>query len=531
MNQALTMEQENSQQPTSNSVDALAALKTTEEKLRQGIALMQEALAQQGAPNLKLFWEMRQFCLPLFKESLSAHMRHELWQQFISLTREGRRLKSLIDEEAAFTTEQIDLAISALEEQLKQVDDPSGFEPESSKEFAERAQTLERNLPRYEALQGKLEVLNAMASRLNSLRKELIQTEMRMRQKNSLFQRLSSLGDYVFPKRKEYMNEISELFIQDVTHFQKQNFAEGRFDEEKVRRSLFFFRNEIKALQSLAKVLTLTTHAFSTTRQLLSQCWDQMKGMEKLLRQDFAEQKQKSEESSAEILNQIHAFEQTFKEGTLSAQEAEKSLHQISRHMRETQLVRSDVLMLKEALKNAWAPLEAKLQEDELLKQQKEDEFEQKRKEKVVAYRAELEKMREKIPSSEVSKLKEELDHHRKQLSSLSAPKHDKQHFERILKELRDQISEKEKQALLNLSEDDKLALEELEKALAERIHRRKEIKSQIEEYRKVIGGSGLDIEKAMRYNELMQHEKLALEKMDESIKEIKRKIKNLSQN
>jgi hypothetical protein len=72
------------------------------------------------------------------------------------------------------------------------------------------------------------------------------------------------------------------------------------------------------------------------------------------------------------------------------------------------------------------------------------------------------------------------------------------------------------------------VALDHLAVVLEHRCERRKEIKIQIEEYRKIIGGSGLDFEKAMHYNELMENEKENLAKIDESIKDIKKKMLEL---
>ena len=52
------------------------------------------------------------------------------------------------------------------------------------------------------------------------------------------------------------------------------------------------------------------------------------------------------------------------------------------------------------------------------------------------------------------------------------------------------------------LSEDDLKALEQLKEVLEERKLRRQEIKNQLESYRKLLGGSGFDFEKAMMYRE-----------------------------
>ena len=126
------------------------------------------------------------------------------------------------------------------------------------------------------------------------------------------------------------------------------------------------------------------------------------------------------------------------------------------------------------------------------------------------------------------AELTHELEEVRKALQSLSITKAERQHLERSLKVIRDQIAERQSQAVLLLSADDRAALDDLEAILEQQSERRKEIKSQIEEYRKIMGGSGLDFEKAMRYGELMETEKQTLAKIDESIAEIKKKIQDL---
>src|SRR5262249_12731758 len=150
------------------------------------INFMRDCLAQEGTPNFKGFWAARTICLPFFKETLTASVRVQLWGEYIELTREGRRLKTLLDEESAFAVEQIDLAIKALEEEIKGYH--AHLEEILSKtadiEFPGQPKTLEANLSLYQRLQKQLNLLNVYASKINALRKELIRTEMRIRQKN-----------------------------------------------------------------------------------------------------------------------------------------------------------------------------------------------------------------------------------------------------------------------------------------------------------------------------------------------------------
>jgi len=532
MSQTISMEQQDppKNQDTEIFIKSLENMPTAEEKLKASIAFMRDSLAQEGTPNFKGFWEVRKICLPLFKESLSSAARIQLWAEYIELTREGRRLKNLLDEETAFAVEQIDLAINALEEEVKgyhaHLDEI--LEKTADIEFPEEVKTLQQHFSFYQKWQKQLNLLNLYASRINALRKELIRTEMRIKQKNKFFQRLSILGDQVFPTRKDLIQTISETFIGDVSAFEEEYFSEKNFDEENVRHSVFFFRAEIKNLQAIAKILTLNTHAFSSTREALSHCWDKLKGMEKELKKEYAEHRQKSSENALKVKEKIDAFTQAYNEQSLSYEESMNELEEISRFMREVQLTRSDVRILKDHLKSAREPLETKREVEVQARRQKEIEFEKARHDKVEAFKQQVESLQNKLFISDLESLTQELEEARKALHQLSMTKIEKQQLERTLKVIRDQIADRQSQALLSLSDADRAALGDLESLLDQLSERRKEIKIQIEEYRKIIGGSGLDFEKAMRYNELMEIEKESLAKIDESIAEIKKKMREL---
>jgi len=538
MSQTIPMETEDSskqEQQLAHQVDEgflkqLESLASAEDKLKMCIAFMRDSLAQVGNPNFKGFWEVRKICLPLFKENVAPTVRMQLWSEYIELTREGRRLKNLLDEEAAFAVEQINLAIDALENEVKgyHAHLEEILEKTPDVEFPSPTYSLEERFSLYQHLQKQLNLLNLYAARINALRKELIRTEMRIRQKNKFFQSLSHLGDQIFPARKDLIRSISEMFLEDVTGFVEGYFSEENFDENEVRRSVFLFRTEIKHLQMIAKILTLNTHAFSATREMLSGCWDKLKGMEKELKKEYAENRQISSENAGRLQVQIEAFMKAQSENPVTIEEGVKILDTIGREMRAVQLTRSDVHLLKDLLRQAREPLEAQRDVTEREKRQKEAEFEKARQDKIVTFKQQLEAFQKKSADGEIESLTEELEELRKSLQALSITKVERQHLERSLKAIRDQIAERQSQAILSLSADDRAALSDLESVLLQRSERRKEIKTQIEEYRKIIGGSGLDFEKAMRFGELMETEKETLAKIDESIAEINKKIQDL---
>ncbi|MCP5469378.1 MAG: hypothetical protein H7A36_02615 [Chlamydiales bacterium] len=498
-------------------VSSFEQIEGIEEKLDTLISYMSDTLSKPSAPYFKGFWEARKLCFPLFKEEIGAVKRAELWNRYRELTREGRELKNMLDQETAFAVEQIDLAIASLEKELEE-----GGQEHGSVSFPDKLKSLEGRESFYLERQQKLNGYNFLASRINSLRKELVKTEMRIRHKNKFFQRLSKLGDRVFPERKALIKEISEAFEGDVGSFIEAHFSKKNFSHERVRRSVFFFREEIKALQAVAKTLTLNTHAFTATRESLSECWDQLRGMEKELKKEYAEQKVKSAENSEEVRKRLQEFAQKREEMSVDA--AYKELDTIGRSMREIELTRTDVAALKDEIKELRAPLEAVREQKEQELKEQQVAFEKARKEKAEEFKGRL----KALVDYDLEELESKLEVYKKELSTLSIPKGERQVCERLLRSCRDKLAEKREAALLSMSDDARANLESLEKLLEERRDQRREIKEQIEEYRKVMGGSALDIEKAMKFNELMAQEKERLEKCDHAIEEVEQKIEEL---
>jgi uncharacterized protein YajQ (UPF0234 family) len=114
------------------------------------------------------------------------------------------------------------------------------------------------------------------------------------------------------------------------------------------------------------------------------------------------------------------------------------------------------------------------------------------------------------------------------QFEEIPLAKPEKQIVDRLFKQLKDIIDDKKEKTLLMLSEDDQKALDQLKDVLEERKLRRQEIKNQLENYRKLLGGSGFDFEKAMMYREMIESEKLTLEKINSSVEEIEEKIEEI---
>lgn len=492
---------------------------TPEEKIRQAISFMRVAISQTGTPRFKDFWEVRRLCLPLFKENLNPKVRALLWGEYIELSREARRIKEILDEQSSFAAEQIELAIAALENDLNQfpqllIQSPEIFIPEICTTLLQK-----RNL--YNLLQKELNLLNAMAARINALRKEVVKTEMRVRYRNKFFDKLSACGDQVFPRRKELIKRISEEFAADIFQFLKNGF------EYQVQKNihLFVLREEIKSLQLMAKELTLNTQAFTETRLQLSQCWDKIRDLEKERKKDFALKKQSYKQNYDVVFAKISSFAEICQNSETSQEEINRYLDETNELIKTLELGKEEVRALREEIQQAKRPAIERFREQEREKERKNREEEQKRQEKLQFLREALSALAQDTEQLDMHAFTEKRDQLFGDLERFTLNKVEKQIFDKLFKQIKDQINEKKEKAIMSLSTDDLQALEKLRNALQERKQQRQEIREQLEQYRKAIGGSGLDFEKAMNYGELVEIEKMRLEKANAAIQEIDEKI------
>ena len=491
---------------------------SAEEKVRSSMEFMKNSLVNPMAPRFRDFWDARRYCLPLFKEQMSAKTRGDLWQEYVDLSTEARRLKEILDEQSAFAYEQIDLAIQALAKDLE------GYDALKAQviplQIPSNCSTMLVNVEQYQEMQSNLHLLNAFASKINSLRKEVIRTEMRIKNKNKLFEKLSSAGDSVFPKRKLMIKQISELFTADVSSFVKKYFV----SESEALPPLHQLREEIKALQTIAKDMTLNAQSFTETRLKLSECWDKLKVLDKERKKEFSQKRQQLRQNVEQVLEKIKAFEEYCKE-LPSINEATVKFEEVLSYMKTIDLSYPEQKMLKDELFNARKPVWDKQRNEQIEREAKEKEVENLKKQKITDFRNALEELLTSADYTAFEMMIEKRDRLVEEYSQLNISKADKMLFDRSFKQLKDVIDEKKSENLLSLSDSDKEKLNELVALLAERKKRRLEIKSQIEVYRKVLGGSGFDFEKAMMYRELIEAEKAALEKINLTIEEIEEKV------
>ena len=489
------------------------------EKIEKALDFMKSRLSGSSPPRFREFWEVKRVCLPLFKENIPSKSRTELWQKYVDLSGEARRVKEILDEQSAFAYEQIDLAVQALLQDLSSYEERLSQLPDCV--VLENAPCLLKRREDYCHLQKELHLLNAFAAKVNALRKELIKTEMRIRSKNKLFEKLSTCGNQIFPRRKELVQTLSQTFLEDVTGFVKRHFSEEKKGEE---ASLHSLREEIKALQAIAKQLTLNTRVFNETRTLLGSSWDLLKGWDLEKKKELLQKKEVQKKSYDEAMLKVQEFEALCREKN-SLEEIEPSYTDGVKALRDVKdLGRLDLRELLQKMEECRRPFEEKnrLQRLELEKQVRQQE--ELRLQKLQSLQKEMESLLQgpgrlgEMGAEEAIKRKGLIE---EEVKAFSLSKAEKMWVDRLLKQLKDRILEVKSAKILSLSQSDQETCEALKQLIAEKKERRVEIKEQLESYRKALGGSGFDFEKGMMYRELMEADKKSLEKIEVAIEEL----------
>lgn len=524
---AISSSEKRPQKPLSEAAQAVVkqieAAAPAEEKIKIALEFMRNALSQSGSPRFKDFWDIRTLCLPIFKNPMGQAQRAELWASYVEISTEAKRLKEIIEEQSAFASEQIELAIAALEKDLAEYDLLVKQLPMPS--IVEKSAILKEKREAYDAMQRELNLLNALAARVNSLRKEVVKTDMRIKVRSKFFDRLSTLGDRIFPRRKELIKSISEHFIADVEQFVQMHFSESEPSRKTV--PYYVLREEIKLLQSIAKELTLSTHAFNATREQLSQCWDRLREWDKKRKEELAQKKSATQENVARVKEQIQNLAKLVEEGAGLTQ-ANAAAAEIQTFMRSVELTRDDVQSLKNEIRDLLRPLVETAKAAELEKIKEREEKQQRKKETLSHLYEGMQKLiadAESMTIEEILQKKAEIE---EKIAKESPEKGERMRFDALQRKIKDLLADKKTSSILQLSESDLEAVTKLKSALAEQITLRDEIRTNLENYRKSLGSSGFDFEKAMEIREMIDSDKERLTKLNAMIRELEDKIDEL---
>jgi len=299
------------------------------------------------------------------------------------------------------------------------------------------------------------------------------------------------------------MRVISALFQQDVEAFLSSIPLEpGLYLKEK---------EKIKALQKFAKAISLAPSTFSKTRELLSGYWDKIKQLETEFRKERAEEKAQVQSEVGKIAPEVEALAQECKDEKICLREADKKIEEL--------LARMNDLKLPKELEKRWKKqiIEAKqpLEEKEKALRQKEKETQEK--EWLAQQEAETLSLDLLVEKWELA-LKEE-----KTLKTKGAERSLVVHR---LDTICDSIQEKKWQTLLDDGGEN--LVPSIRSLLNERHKEKQKIKARLEEYRKLIGGSNLNLEQSLLYQGMVSDDKLRLDAIEILLEELEEKLFDL---
>lgn len=470
----------------------LARLETPEEKLEHVVAFMQTALEGGNGQHFREFWEARKLCLDLFQLPINAVIRVRLWTRYNELCYEAKRVKELFEEQSSFVTEQIERAIEAVAKDFEEIEGKLAIMPQIEAFMA--CKTIGQHLDQYQRLQHELDYLNSFATRLSSLRKEVLKTDIKHKQKTKLLSRLWVLGDTIFPRRKQVIGEVSALFEKDVN-----DFIQSTFVGDLKMHDLFSVREEIQHLQGAAKFLTLRSEVFTATRLRLGQCWDSIKTVLAERKKEHNEQRQEFRHHRDELLAEIEKIKTDVEQKTMSSANAGKALHQIYTRMRTLSLAHQDVRIVREKLEEVEKGLERVEEKKAPVAESKRNRW------KELATRA-----TELAAGTDAMVLEEAF--HKLHTESLEAnlSKNERLELDQALCQVRETMERlHEESNLSGMSEEAIFG----ELSALERM--RVDVREQLERWRRVSGGRGCDFSEALRYTELIEKERARLERID----------------
>lgn len=500
--------------------EKLAQLATPEEMIEYGLQCMRESLDNEGRARFREFWDIRKRILECFAKKPAR--RSELWAKYVELTSEAHDMKKAQEKMSAEVAEHIEHAIQALIEDVANFD--TNLDKVGKMQFPEEAPSVQERVEGYGKVLRELYLLNSLSTRMTGLQKEVAKTEMKMRSKTKFHKSLSQVRASIFPKKKLLVDQVSTQFEKDVEQFISKHFQ----GDEVVGAPYFTLRDEIKTLQGMGKVLTLShslsSPVFNRTRLKLSECWEKIKVLEKEHKKEVHAKKQVSGENRTKFEAKIAELAAQ----ELPLPELEKAIDEVSREMRQADLSRQDVVFLRDALAKLRAPHLAAEEERMKLERQAEEERIRAKKEKFNAVKDKLDSALANSTTLAYEELEQIFVSLKDEIKQLGITKAEQMQFDRSMRQLKDALAECRERNILNLSDDDRGKLEELRALLKEKKARRKEVNDQLENYRRTHGGSSLGFEKGLQLLELMEQEGKLLATIDLSIDELEQKIADL---
>lgn len=494
--------------------EALNALESPIQRVRLCIVVMRQSLSKPNYPAFVLFWEAKKSALESFKEISTPTVRSALWEEYIELTKEARRLSDLLQEQNAFSLEQIELAVQTLEKDLEE--EASRISSMDRITFPKEASTLLDRETTYNNNQLQLNFIHAMASKIQTIRKELISVPTSMKHKGRVLQRLSSLGDQIFPRRKKMIQEMSTLFYEDVQRFISKYFETKATGSKEKSPPLYLLKEEIKAFQKMAKVFSISSECFFSTRKLLGKCFDTIKQREKERRLGYQEKKQKTQQVFESIYQEIQNFGKWISTETFSKKTYSDKLNDLVENIERVPFVHEQLKILRGELEK-----QKQLAEDKYLQKDSPSILQNGlKREEIAAFLSEYEATLEKVSDISIQELVDLREDVIKKSLTMRFNLEEEMQYQLLLIELQIATIVKQEEACWQIED----VCEKVQK-LTDHLHVtfacKEEVKLQLESLRKLNSSSGLNFQQALLCRDCIQKTRDYIEKINDSIEKL----------
>lgn len=477
------------QKEVDHYIQEVEQLSSPSEKLEKILDYMQKQLSHGQVKPLSRFWKMREYCLKLFKENLALPKRIHLWEVYQNIVTEIVKLKEVLTEKSLYHKEEIEKAADGIQKDLENLEAIIASSPKV--EIPHKCNCLEKNRELYETGQRELNIINNYAKQLNALKNEVAGLEMPYRERQELLNKLHTLSDLVFPRRRELLANISKKYCDDIHYFTVMN-----FEKKELKLPLFDLKDQIKALQGFAKVLSLNVNAFSQTREKLSQCWDKIRAFEKEQKKIKEQQKATCNENEMRLHDRIERLKES--KADLSKKDFDHEINSIDQSIKQAELQKPQRMKLKDLLSELDETSAAR---EEVSKE--EDNF--------VNLQRELLDVQEKGQRWDFFTLHDECKRLQNIYKDLALLDVHQNKLTRSFFNLKTLMMEK-----LFIEVENCVEVEEFSTQVEEF---RQELKGDMEVYRRALNTSNQSIEKAMLYNELLTQTKHKLQEFEKKIK------------
>ncbi len=473
-----------------------------DKKIEKVLHFMREVLEDESGKRFQDFWNAKKLCAPLFKESINPTKRHYLWKEYEELSIEAKQVRDIQDEQVEFAAEQIQLAIDALEADIHQFEKLLSHLPKIT--FPKEIQSFLGK--QYDLTQRELTLLKTLIDRLTALRNEVSSLQMRIGPKAKILKRLSKMGDSLFPKRKQLQEQLSAQFLTDVSRFINE-----RCSPDGDKTPYYVIRKEISYFQKAAKQLSLSPRTFKETRMLLNSQWDVLEIKDQERRKALEEQQKEEEKYLGEIQGKLQEFDSLCNsDEDLSSKTISNSANKLLEEIKALPLTHKTRRNLEGQVDKSCGAAFAKI----AYRSEKEKEQIQKQ---VTAFNDALLSLVEKAPSLPHEELAQERSRLWESFDTFGLQSGEAHEALRKFTEIEGHLLDKQ--------EGKRLSQDAYEVAFEARFSLTEKIKKEMEDYRKEMGGSGLDFQRAMVYRELYDSAKNQLDKELEALELLEEKF------